>query len=168
MKLIGVFMTLLGCISAALTWTRSRRARLAALDRLARALGCMEAEITAKAVPLPILIEQLAESAEGAAGLFFATLSAALEDLGERPFAELWTVTVQSSFPELRTDERAAIAALGEVLGRYSISRQREALARCRASLEQSLAYARGKEREDDRLVWGLALSIGAMMIILI
>ena len=53
MKLTGALFCLLGCLTAALTWTRSRKARLEALDRLAQALGRMEAEITAKAVPLP-------------------------------------------------------------------------------------------------------------------
>lgn len=168
MKLAGVMLTFLGCVSAALTWTRSRKARLGALDRLAQALGRMEAEITAKAVPLPALIAGLAESADGAAGRFFRALSAALGELGERPFAALWAETVQSSLPELSRSERAAIAELGNVLGRYPIPRQQEALACCRAALLHNLENARGREREDGRLVWGLALSAGALILIVL
>lgn len=168
MKLAGVMLTLLGCVSVALTWTRSRKAHLEALDRLAQALERMEAEITAKAVPLPALIAGLAESTAGVAGRFFLALSAALDELGERPFSDLWTETVQSSLPELSREERAAIAELGDVLGRYPIPRQQEALARCRASLQHSLENAHGREREDRRLAWGLALSAGALVMIVL
>ena len=126
------------------------------------------AEITAKAVPLPTLIAGLAESADGAAGLFFRALSAALDELGERPFAVLWAETVQNCLPELSREERAAIAELGEILGRYPIPRQQEALARCRALLLHSLENARGREREDGRLAWGLALSAGALVMIVL
>ena len=162
MKLFGALLSLAACLYAALVYQRASMQRIRLLEALVRALRRIEAELCAKAAPLPAIMQALSREG-GCAGGFFAALSRGLQELGTRSFAELWSEAA-AALPALDGADRAILAELGSALGRYPLPLQQRAVEDCAARLAERLETARGRYREQSRLVWALALSAGALL----
>ena len=143
--------TLLGL----LTVGRSAQ-RLRSLQSLLSALDRMKAELGDLLAPLPELVRRL--EAEQPAGEFFARVSW-LAEKKRLPFREAWIQALEETEALcLRPEERKALAALGDVLGRYEAETQCAAVERVR----QRLALFRELEEKDRARKNRLSAALGA------
>lgn len=168
MKLGGAVLVLLGCALAGRQYALSRRGELRCLGALCEALQRMEAELSARGLPLPELIALLARETAAPASAYFAQLSGRLSDLGERSFHDLWRETAKDSLSPLSPAEREAFCALGAALGRYPLEEQKAAIRRCRERLAARRDTSQRRLRDDLRLCWGLSACLGFLLWILL
>ena len=107
------------------------------------------AEITcadAQGNPLPEVFCSLSSRTQGAARALFLQGAECCRRLEEVPFSQAWRQSVEG-LEGVTPEGRAALAPLGEVLGRYEAGGQREAIQQARAALER----ARGRAAEERR-----------------
>lgn len=167
MRSIAVLLVLLGSLLGGAAWQRGQRRRIACLSGLARALSRLEAELEGKNAALPALAAMLA-GGEGETGAFFSALSAAIPELGERSFCQIWCEAAESELFALNDAEKSAMRDLGAVLGRFPLDMQLGCLARCRELLDAHLEHERSKLPDDARLVWGLSAACGLLVLIVL
>ena len=136
---------------------RERREQETALRRLAAALGRLRTELLETRAPLPELFAQLR------AEPFFALLSAGF---GTAPVESLWRrAAMAQPIPE---EARAALAALGAVVGRCEAPRQAEELERTRRALLEQSAALRGEIAGRAAHFPGLGAAAGAILAVLL
>lgn len=164
----GAVLILCACLAAAGCLVWEQRQRLEVLRDLAAALTRLHAELSLRATGLPELAAALARESRGATARFFSALCEEMEDLGERPFSELWEEAARFSLPELGREDLESIYRLGETLGRYELREQLAAIELCRASLERSAALLADRLPERRRLAYGLLCAAGALLCIIL
>ena len=104
-----------------------QRRRLRCLRDILRALARMEGELETLCSPLADLFERLSDCP------FFRMLS---ENFGTQPLAQLWSRAVAAQ--PLSEEERLALSALGDVLGRCDAQRQSAEIALTRRRLSEA------------------------------
>ena len=127
----------------------------------------MERELELGAPPLPRLLEGAAERCAGPAAELFAGCARALARPDREDFSALWRGEV-ARLDILGEEGRAALAPLGEILGRYDCQEQRVGLAAVRGRLEELAVLARADSRRRGRVYEALGLSSGAFLVILL
>jgi len=158
MRLVGGgLLTLAGALFG---WEKNAQMRetLRCLRTLGRALGRLQAELTALQTPLPQLF-----SALGAECALFAMVSARF---GTQPVETLWCAAVKT-LPLGRNDAQA-LEALGAVLGRYDAARQAAETALVRDRLCVSADALEREIQERGRRFAGLGAALGAMAAVLL
>ncbi|MCR5577318.1 MAG: stage III sporulation protein AB [Oscillospiraceae bacterium] len=163
-KLPGLLLIAGAALWSASAYLRCCRSRIRKLASLALLLELMQGELQSAAPPLEQLLVTLRPRLDGNARDFAASVSAGMGELGKRSFSEIWNTSLHTCFPELSEAERRELETLGSVLGRYELSRQLEAIARCRGFLKQSEQREASALREKTRLSLGLALTAAALL----
>lgn len=166
-NLAGAALILLASLGFALGLVRTKKRGFEALRALDEALERLYAELSLRQTSLPELTALLAQSASGAACAFFRTLDELLSELGERSFSVLWHEALKT-LPELDGAELDALERLGGALGRYALDEQLAAVADCRARLGRSLRERGDSLKEHRRLAYGLCLTAGFLLCILL
>lgn len=167
MKGLGSAMLMLGAFLLGARLCRERRKHEALLKDLIQALSFIKGELELRASPISELLE-CPGAAEGEAGAFFASLRAALPQLGERSFAELWFQELRRCLPELAGEEREALEGLGQILGRMDLDTEVQALSTCVACLARRLEEERRNAPNYDRVSLGLCLCSGLLLAIVL
>ena len=143
---------------------RRTEALLSFCDMLAQLRGILEAE----APPMPELLQTLSRRCGGEAAAFVNALSASMDGLGSLRFQELW----QDALRRSRICEDAValreLDALGEVLGRYALPAQLDAVSACLETLRRKAEHTRREQPVINRLTWGLAFSCSLLCGILL
>ena len=168
-KLYGASAILLACFLAALQRLRRKRDRIRLLHALETSLIGLRAELAERQRSLGELFRFLSRKSENrTVCAFYNTLYSDLNGLGERGFAEIWCFAVKSSFEMMGESVCDALYPLGGCLGGSELDRQ------C-ASLETAARRIAGQERAEKekltaerRLNFGLALSAGAFLVIML
>lgn len=142
----------------------SCRERTRSLHAACQMLELMQGELNTSALPLAQLLEAIAPRLNGPALRFSRLVREGMADLGRRSFAEIWTERLYVSFPDLSGQELQDLKELGGILGRYELSRQTEALSRCRQALKQREETASAAFAEKRRLALGLAFTGTALL----
>lgn len=164
MRLLGALLLTAAFALGGLSGARRLARREKMLGELAFSLGQLRFELARFRTPMPELAAHLAVSAPGAGGALFAGLSEALGDLPEESFAVLWARALGS----LKGPERAALLALGGVLGRYGAEEQLAAAEGCEARLRELEREAKEAYRRSGKLYIGLGVSAGAMVSVML
>lgn len=146
-------------------WLR-RRARV--LRQLAGALEQMDREIAFRLTPMPQLMEELAADYPPPVGTLFANCRKGMEELGERPLAEIWRQALADTPLDLEGRAAGILDELGEVLGRFEESGLRSALARAVAELTREGELAREDGEKRGRMYQVLGLAWGGLLVILL
>ena len=135
------------------------RMRCAELERrkhclrgIAAALGRLQGELEALQSPLGELFPRLSDCP------FFGLVSAGF---GDGPLEELWRRAAEAQ--PLSAEERAALAALGPVLGRCGVQRQCAEIALARRRLSESADAAEREIAERARRFPILGAALGAI-----
>jgi len=167
MKGFGTALLIVGSFLLGTRLCRERRRYEGILRELIRALSFMKGELQLRAAPIAELLEYPAGT-KGDTGSFFAALLAALPQLGERCFAELWLHELRRCLPELRGEEREEMEGLGQILGRMDLDAEVQALSACVACLSRRLEEERKNAPDFQRVSLGLCLCGGLLFAIVL
>ena len=163
-KLLGLLLIAAGAGGSACLFLRLCRSQIRSLRCLRQMLELMQGELNTSALPLAQLLETISPHLSDSALHFAALVREGMEDLGRRSFAEIWAESLNACFPDLAPSELRELQDLGAVLGRYELSRQTEALARCRQFLLQREEAASAALAGKRRLALGLAFTGTTML----
>ena len=163
-KLAGLLLIAGGALWSVSAYLRLCRCRIRTLASLALLLELMQGELQSAPPPMEQMLEKLGIRLDGDARRFASAVCAGMGELGKRGFAEIWNTSLRACVPELGEAERRELEDLGAVLGRYELSHQLEAISRCRRFLKQSEERAVSALREKKRLALGLALTLSALL----
>jgi len=136
---------------------REQKRQKQSLELLCSSLGRMAGELTELNTPLPELFEKLEECP------FFLLLSAGF---GGEPLEQLWRRAAGVQLLPQR--DRALLASLGAVIGKYEAERQTAEISLVRQQLSE---HARELEREMEqrgRHYAGLGAALGAMLAVML
>jgi stage III sporulation protein AB len=129
-------------------------------DMLEHLRGILEAD----SPPMPELLQTLLRRCRGDAGAFIETLAHSMDMLGSRSFYELWRQALREKSGLLDPDILYELESLGEILGRYELKVQLEAVDLCRAMLLKALNKLQKEQPQASRLTLALLLS-GTLML---
>jgi stage III sporulation protein AB len=168
-KTIGAAAILLGCCLAALCRVRAKKARIELLCAARDCLMQLRRELEERRCGMPELFEKLARQNEGQrTGAFFKRLGKEMDALGEKRFSEIWRAAAKEIFALPEEAAAEALAAPGGCLGGSELELQCAALERAAREMErlsQTEREALGAER---RMSYGLSLSAGALLVIML
>ena len=164
MRIAGLLLIASGATWFVSAWLRLLRKRIRTLGALGIFLELMQAELQTSALPLEQMLERLLPRLSEPARSFAASVRAGMAELGRRSFSEIWNAALLRCLPELDDTEGSALRGLGNVLGRYELSRQLEAIAGCKAFLRRREADAASALPEKTRLALGLGLTFAALL----
>lgn len=142
--------------------------RVGELRAMVTALELMERELSFRLTPIPELLDELSRRTPLPARPLFARCLGGLDRLGEESLGQIWTAAVEETLHDLRGEDRAILAELGQVLGRFDGDGQGQAVGQARLRLSHQLE---GAERERDshgRLYGALGVTAGAFFVILL
>ena len=131
--------------------------RLALLRELDAGLGLLAEELTALRAPLPQIFARERDRP------FFSLLYAGF---GMEPTERLWRRAAEAL--DIGEADRAAIASLADVAGRYEAERQAAEIGRVRRRLETSAAALETELQGRARTFVGLGASFGAILAVLL
>ncbi|MCI8915804.1 MAG: stage III sporulation protein AB [Oscillospiraceae bacterium] len=145
-RLIGAALVTAGCAALGLGGAARLGGRVRDLGELAAGLDVLRRELGWRLAPLPEALELAARCVRGPAAAFFAQCAGGAGRLEGRAFQQVWQEGLEDGALRLREGDRAALARLGPVLGRYDSDSQLQALDRTAAGLRRLQ-----EEAEDDR-----------------
>lgn len=163
-KLLGLLTIAFGAGGSVHVFLRLCREHTRSLHTAGQMLELIQGELNTSAPPLAQLLEAITPRLNDPALRFCLLVRERMADLGKRSFAEIWAQSLYASFPGLSDRDLRDLKELGGVLGRYELSRQTEALSRCRQSLKQREETASAAFAEKRRLAMGLAFTGTALL----
>ena len=134
------------------------------LAGLSRMLDMLEFELERFKTTLPALFGMLAGQLEGEAGALCRRTAESLTAPDRRPMADIWA-DATAPLPEA---ERAILAPLGHVLGRYGADEQRRALESARAAMERAESEAGLALQRNGRMYVGVPAAAAAVLAVLL
>ena len=167
MRGIGAALAVLAFLWAGIRTVKSKKERITALWELELALELLRGELESRAPALPELCGFLRRRTAGTAQKLFSALDELLPVLGEEAFSTLWRSAVKKSCTMLEPVERAELAELGDVLGRYELQTQTERLRCCIMALRAHREEAQQNYPGQRRLCLGLSAAAGLLLAIL-
>ena len=166
LRLFGGVLVMLGIGALGFAKIAQMNKEVKILRGLVGALEEMEGEITFQLTPMPVVFWGLSQRMEEPLKSFFRRLSEGMEYLEEQALSTLWREEVATL--SLNQKARGILSELGEVLGRYDGEQQSRAIARTRESLSAILQHQEGEWAEKRKLYATLALTVGALVVILL
>lgn len=167
-RLLGALLIASASAALGFGYINAEKRRVRALRSMERLLKTAAGELGTRLTPLPALFAQLEGRCDGTAAVFASALNTRLEQLGDRPFSELWTESVDSALDMLSGEERELLSALGLSLGRYELERQLAELDLSLDLLAGAIARRSAALPEKKRLGMGLAWAGGALLVIVL
>ena len=168
LRLLGALLLAAGTGAVGFSAAARLASRTRALRALTGALEQMERELAFSLTPIPRLFCLLAADMPPPVGDFFTRCLAGLEELGEKPLAQIWREALEEQPMGLEGQTLDALEQLGQVLGRYDGEGQRQALALARSRLEGDLERAEEEEKRLGRIYRVLGVAAGAFLVILL
>lgn len=165
--MLGAVMVAAGCIWLGNRKARQLTARVRALEALKSALELMQRELELRLTPLPQLMRALSAQTSSPARELFTGCGRALEALEHERLSDAWTRLV-GQVPELKEEDRQALAPLGQVLGRYDGRGQAAAIEAVSQELEGLKARAQEESSRLGRVYRALGAAGGGFLVILL
>lgn len=168
-KLFGAAAIMLSSFLAAHGKIRAERSALTALHALALSLGYIRSELAERLTPLGEIFSGLEKSAgDAAVSAFYGALARALYDKSELSISSIWTKAAGERLSMLGDGVLRAVLPLGEALGRSDVETLISQLERSVSALEELERAAAAKQPERTRLAYGVALCLGAFVLIVL
>ena len=168
MKAFGLSLIAFAAVSLALAWQKGKRRSIRRLRELSQFFSLMGGELAAYALPLPELLEALIPCVPESVGSFAQGLLQALPLLASTGFPSLWKRCAAAAFPDAGVIERHVLATVGQTLGRYDLPRQCQVLEESAMLLQKEAESQEQALHRNCGLAWGLALTAGAMIAIVL
>lgn len=168
MKYLGLMLIFISSVACGYSYVRMRDEHISELGSVCMMLENMQRELESRLTPLPDLFKQLSVNMTGAAATFMEELLFEMKDLGSRNFCSLWNESIEKALKNLEEQEIHELELLGEVLGRYGIDRQLQAIQNCLNVLGKALECSVEVYPQRKKLAFGLSLSAGALLAIVL
>lgn len=167
LRLMGAVLVAGGGALAGLLAVMRLQERVRTLSSFLGALELMESEIRFRLTPVPELLEFLIPRTGEPACSFFRVCRKEWEKREEESFSRIWQKGLEILLPAV--PEREVLGQLGEILGRYDVEGQRQAIAYVRRRLELLLRQAEEERRSRGRayLASGVAAGLCSAVILL-
>ena len=166
-RLIGAVLVAAGGAWIGFQAAASLRRRVQALREMADGLAVLERELELNAPPLPRLLAWGAVHSQGPALVLFEGCIQGLNNLAQEDFSSLWRRLVGEQ-EGLGRAGQALLSPLGDTLGRYDATQQRERISALRHRLEELATRLEEDSRRQGRVYQALGLSGGAFLVILL
>ena len=168
-KLIGAAVILLACFLSAQLRLRTKKERIACLRALETSLAELRGELAEHRRSLGEVFRFLSQKSDHEkVKTFYETLCSDLNMLGERGFSEIWRSASEKCF-RLQGDEAVdALFPLGSCLGGSEMERQCAALETAVRRIAAEAQAQNEKLKEERKLYFGLSLSAGAFLVIML
>lgn len=168
MKAFGLSLIAFAAVSSALAWQTEKRRYIRRMRDLAQFLSLMQGELATYGLPLPELLETLIPRVPESVGCFAQSLLQALPLLASAGFSSLWKRCAATSFPDAGAMEKSVLETVGQTLGRYDLPRQCQVLEESATLLQKEAESQEQALHRNCGLAWGLALTAGAMLAIVL
>ena len=126
----------------------------------------MESEIRFRLTPIPELMEFLAQKTGEPAASFFRTCRREWEKREEESFSRIWQKGLETLLPA--APEREVLDQLGEILGRYDVEGQRQAIGYVRRRLEGLLRQAEEERKTRGRAYFASGFAVGLCLAVIL
>ena len=167
-KLLGFLAMQASAVLLSVQQYSGKRRKLENLRVFCEMLQQLSGILASAAPPMPELLKILLQRSQGEARLFTERLFRSMDMLGEKSFQELWNrALTEASFP-FSDDILAELEALGDVLGRYDLDAQLQALEACREKLQKHAELLQDELPRASRITFGLLLTSTLMIGILL
>ncbi len=166
-RLLGALLVVGSCFMLGEDQASGLRRRVRALEALEDGFGQMEREISLRLLPLPQLMEDLADHSRKPASGLFQDCRRVLDQPDETGFDQHWRDAL-AGVKELKPEDRRLLEPLGQVLGRYDGQEQVRAIRSCRRELELALERAREESRRMGRVYRAVSAAGGGFLVILL
>ena len=168
MKLAGAVLILTASFLIGQTLLMEKKRGLSGLRTLAAALSQLRGELSTYEVTLSKGFNKAAGLSEGMGRELMHTVAERLDDLGERTFTEIWSGALGDCCAGLEEAVLSQMQGLGNVLGKFDLSLQLQALDNCIALLQDRI-----KKEKDDyplqrKLLLSTLLTLGSFLVIII
>jgi len=167
-KLLGAFLMV-----GVTTWIGAnqsfvlRRREHTARDFAAR-LEQLGAILSFKMDSIPAAIEELLRGEADMTTPFFTMCLVNMEQLGSLSFCEIWSRAMESAHICLGSRERREVMALGEIIGRYGVEAQLNAIMSCVYRLRSLADEQAVQNRQKGKLYTALGVCSGLMAVIVL
>ena len=168
LRMFGAILLTIGAAAVGFSAAGSLRRRVVSLRALIGALELMDRELAFRLTPIPELFALLSQRTQAPACDFFAHCLSGMERLGEQTLSQIWHTALTSYSMDLHGEDRDALEALGEVLGRYDGPGQRAALEEIHARLIRCLSHAEEEFLRMGRVYGALGLTAGSFLAVLL
>lgn len=168
MRFMGALLILLACAAFSMRKTAGMKNRMHTLCALMDALQLIRSEITTNLTPVTEILLQLENHQNAVVRGFAAKVNENINREGIPYFSRCWSDAVIACCADLTVQEREALCALGNILGRYTESEECAAIDRCTAALRDGFTTAKEKYAADAKLYTGLSMVTGLMLVILL
>lgn len=168
MKLAGAVLILTASFLIGQTLLMEKKRGLSGLRTLAAALSQLRGELSTYEVTLSKGFNKAAGLSEGMGRELMHTVAERLDDLGDRTFAEIWSGALGDCCAGMEEAVLSQMQGLGNVLGKFDLSLQLQALDNCIALLQDRI-----KKEKDDyplqrKLLLSTLLTLGSFLVIII
>lgn len=167
-KLTGALLLLGSGLWLGLGRSRTMARRVRDLESWAFALSLWEGELAFRLPALPELFRVLSRRCPSPAREVLQAAGEGMDELGERPFRDIWRGAVSAHPGALAPDEVQALCRLGEALGQCGWEDQRRAVEETGRALLRSRDQVREDLRREGRAYGALGLALGAFLTILL
>lgn len=167
-KLCGAAVIMLASLLAAWMRVGAKRDRIRLLRSLSLSLLELRRELSERQRSLRESFLRLSEKDEDQrSASFYRELCAALRELGEQSFSELWARAIGNTVSPADDVAAEILLPLGGILGGSELDRQCAALDRAAQRLSEEAEARRDELRRTRPLNFGLPLSLGAFLVIM-
>ena len=165
---LGLILIAVSAVTMGMTCVRLKSTHIKEMKCICVMLETMQRELDSRLTPLPELFRLLKEKDLGAASFFSGKILEQTERIGRTDFSLLWKECAARSFITLTEQEQSELQRIGEILGKLPADEQIRALKQCHDFLRNELETAFSEYPQSSRLAIGLALSAGAMLMIVL
>ena len=168
-KALGAAAIVFACLLAACARMREKRERIARLLSLRDSLLFLRRELSERRRGMRELFFELARREETEpTGMFYRRLGEEMRRLGESSFSEIWASALRSELAEWGETVTDTLRPLGNCLGGSEAERQCTELARAAEELDRQSRGEREALVRERKLSYGLSLSAGALIVIML
>ncbi len=168
-KLVGAGAILMAGFLAALLHLRVKTEKLRTQRALCQCLLELRRELLERRRGLGEIFALLKEKSDTEAlRSFCAVLCAGMDKLGDLAFSEIWNAAADGLVDAAGEESADALRPLAVVLGGSELDRQCAALETAARRIEEARLVQRERLKEEGRLTFGLSLSAGALLVIML
>lgn len=165
---IGVVLLLGGGLYLGMSLAGETGKRIRALEAWGAALALLAGELAFRLPTMTQLLETLSRRASSPAKEALDRVRAGLEELGERPFPDIWAAAVARQAGGLAPEDVEELQSLGTLLGRCGWEEQKRAAQALGRTLTDRAEHLRREARREGRVYCTLGLSLAAFLTILL